>query len=150
VINPDKCEFLQTEITFLGHRLTASGLTPVAEHIAVVEKFPRPDDLKQLQRFLGLLNYYRRFVPGLARILCPLTDATAGKPKGRLLWTLAMTASFLAAKKALAAAVPLHFLDSEAELSMAVDASDSHVLQQRRGGGWLPLSFFSKKLSAAE
>jgi Reverse transcriptase (RNA-dependent DNA polymerase) len=87
VINPDKCEFLQTEITFLGHRLTAEGLRPVAEHVAAVAKFPQPDDLKQLQRFLGLLNYYRRFMPGLAKILCPLTDATAGKPKGRLRWT---------------------------------------------------------------
>jgi transposase InsO family protein len=153
VINPDKCEFMREEIVFLGHRLTADGLSPVAGHVQAVTDFPRPDDLKQLQRFLGLLNYYRRFVPGLARILCPLTDATAGKPKGKLQWSPAMTAAFEAAKQALVAAVPLHFPDPEAELSMAVDASDSHVgavLQQRRGGGWLPLSFFSKKLSPAE
>jgi Reverse transcriptase (RNA-dependent DNA polymerase) len=67
VINPDKCEFLQTEITFLGHRLTAEGLRPVAEHVAAMEKFPQPEDLKQLQRFQGLLNYFRRFMPGLAK-----------------------------------------------------------------------------------
>jgi RNase H-like domain found in reverse transcriptase/Reverse transcriptase (RNA-dependent DNA polymerase)/Integrase zinc binding domain/Integrase core domain len=153
VINPEKCEFMQTEITFLGHRLTADGLTPVAEHVAAVTKFPRLEDLKQLQRFLGLLNYYRRFMPGLAKILCPLTNATAGKPKGKLSWTPAMVTAFDEAKAALAAAVPLHFPDPDAELSMAVDASDSHVgavLQQRRGGGWLPQSFFSKKLSPAE
>jgi transposase InsO family protein len=153
VINPDKCEFLQTEIVFLGHRLTAAGMEPVAEHVAAVQRFPRPTDLKQLQRFLGLLNYYRRFMPGLAGVPCPLTNATAGKPKGPLVWTPAMVTAFEAAKHALTAAVPLHFPDPEAELSMAVDASDSHVgavLQQRRSGGWQPLSFFSKKLSAAE
>jgi Reverse transcriptase (RNA-dependent DNA polymerase)/RNase H-like domain found in reverse transcriptase len=153
VINPDKCEFLQTEIVFLGHRVTAAGLEPVAEHVAAVQRFPRPVDLKQLQRFLGLLNYYRRFMPGLAGVLCPLTNATASKPKGLLVWTPAMITAFEAAEHALTAAVPLHFPDPEAELSMAVDASDSHVgavLQQRRGGAWQPLSFFSMKLSAAE
>jgi Reverse transcriptase (RNA-dependent DNA polymerase)/RNase H-like domain found in reverse transcriptase len=153
VINPEKCKFLQSEIVFLGHRLTANGLSPVEGHVQAVTDFPRPDDLKQLQPFLGLLNYYRRFMPGLAKILCPLTDATAGKPKGRLQWTPAMLSAFEAAKQALVSAVPLHFPDPEAELSLAVDASDSHVgavLQQRRGGSWVPLSFFSKKLAAAE
>jgi Reverse transcriptase (RNA-dependent DNA polymerase) len=87
VINPEKCEFMKEEIVFLGHRLTAEGLSPVAGHVQAMTDFPRSDDLKQLQRFLGLLNYYRRFVPGLAKILCPLTDATAGKPKGRLQWS---------------------------------------------------------------
>jgi transposase InsO family protein len=127
-------------------------MEPVSGHVTAVQNFPQPADLKQLQRFLGLLNYYRRFMPGLAKVICPLTDATAGKPK-QLLWTPAMTTAFQAAKAALAAAVPLHFPDPNAELSLAVDASDSHVgavLQQRRSGDWLPLSFFSRKLSAAE
>jgi transposase InsO family protein len=153
VINPEKCEFMQSEITFLGHRLSAGGMAPVVEHVAAVESFPQPVDLKQLQRFLGLLNYYRRFVPGMAKILVPLTNATAGKPKGKLVWTQEMLDSFQAAKAALAAAVPLHFPDPAANLSLAVDASGSHVgavLQQQSGVFWQPLSFFSRKLSAAE
>jgi transposase InsO family protein len=152
VINPEKCEFLRTEITFLGHRLTAAGMTPVASHVQAVQDFPQPADLKELQRFLGLLNYYRRFMPGLAKVICPLTNATAGKPKN-LSWTAEMLQSFEAAKAALAAAVPLHFPDPAADISLAVDASDSHVgavLQQLTAGAWRPLSFFSRKLSAAE
>jgi cleavage and polyadenylation specificity factor subunit 1 len=153
VINPEKCEFLKTEITFLGHRLTAGGMEPVQSHVEAVKSFPQPADLKQLQRFLGLLNYYRRFVPGLAKTLVPLTNTTAGKPKGKLTWTAAMLDSFQAAKEALAAAVPLHFPDPDAHLSLAVDASGTHVgaaLQQQQGNSWQPLSFFSRKLSTTE
>jgi hypothetical protein len=56
-----------------------------------------------------------------------LTNATAGKPKGKLTWTAAMLDSFQAAKEALAAAVPLHFPDPDAHLSLAVDASGTHM-----------------------
>jgi cleavage and polyadenylation specificity factor subunit 1 len=98
-----------------------------------------------------MVNFYRRFLPGIAHVLAPLTSATKGK--GRLTWTPEMTLSFQNAKSSLATAVPLKHPDPTAPLSLATDASNSHVgavLQQKTNGSWQPLSFFSKKLSATE
>jgi hypothetical protein len=112
---------------------------------------PPPQDVKQLQQFLGMVNFYRRFLPGIAHTLQPLTDALKGAPK-TLEWPLAAAAAFGAAKAALAAAVPLAHPAPNAVLSLATDASDTHVsdvLQQLTGGRWQPLEFYSKKLSRA-
>ncbi len=84
-INPAKCQFAQPEVDFLGHHVTASGLSPIASHTQPILDFPTPSDVKMLQKFLGMLNFCRRFLPGIARVLKPLTDATSGK--GKLLWT---------------------------------------------------------------
>ena len=152
-INPKKCEFMREELIFLGHKLNAKGLAPVAAYVDAIREFPRPPDLKHLQRFLGMVNFYRRFLPGIARTLVPLTNATAGAPKGPLDWSPEMDAAFLECKDALLRAVPLHHPAPDAELSLAVDASDTHVgaaLQQFVAGSWRPLGFFSKKLATPE
>jgi hypothetical protein len=97
-----------------------------------------------------MVNFYRRFLPGIARTLQPLTDALRGASK-TLEWPPA--AAFGVAKAALAAAVPLAHPAPNAVLSLATDASDTHmgggVLQQLNGGSWQPLAFYSKKLSGA-
>jgi hypothetical protein len=78
-INPAKCQFAQPEVDFLGHHVTASGLSPMASHTQPSLEFPTPSDVKMLQKFLGMLNFYRRFLSGIARVLKPLTDAISGK-----------------------------------------------------------------------
>jgi hypothetical protein len=147
-INPAKCVFTQEEVDFLGHHITPTSLP---SHVHPILSFPPPTDAKSLQRFLGMINFYRRFLPGIAQILKPLTDATS--TKGRLSWTPEMTHSFHTAKSSLSSAIPLHFPNPSAPLSLATDASNSHigaVLQQKVNGSWQPLSFFSKKLSPTE
>jgi hypothetical protein len=129
-----------------------AGITPLPRHVAAIQDCPPPADIKQLQRFLGLINFYRRFLSAVARTLQPLTDLLKGSPKV-LLWSPAAEAAFVAAKAALVAAVPLCHPAPNAVLSLSVDASDSHVggvLQQQVGKGWKPLAFFSKKLAPAE
>ncbi len=151
-INPAKCVFAVPSLKFLGHMVDEAGITPLPRHIAAVQDCPPPTDIKQLQSFLGLINFYRRFLPAVARTLQPLTDLLKGSPKV-LLWSPAADAAFVAAKAALAAAVPLRHPAPNAVLSLSVDASDSHVcgvLQQQVGNGWKPLAFFSKKLAPAE
>jgi hypothetical protein len=96
-----------------------------------------------------MVNFYRRFLPGIARTLQPLTDALRGAPK-TLKWPPA--AAFGAAKAALAAVVPLAHPASNAVLSLATDASHTHVggvVQQLNGGNWQLLAFYSKKLLGA-
>jgi hypothetical protein len=126
-------------------------------HVEAISAAEWPAVKQQLQRFLGLVNFYRRFIPAAANTLAPLTDALKGKAsqKSALLWTAAMQAAFEAAKKAVCDAVCLAHPDQDSPVSLAVDASGTHVgavLQQWAAveESWRPLSFFSKKLDAAQ
>jgi hypothetical protein len=151
-INPAKCTFCVTSLTFLGHNVDASGISPMKKHVKALTDFPPPSDLKQLQRFLGLINFYRRFLPGIAGTLQPSTDLLRGNPK-TLVWSSSADAAFCAAKDALAAATALVHPLPGAVISLATDASDTHiggVLQQLSDGSWKPLAFFSRKLSSPE
>ena len=151
-INAAKCTFMQTAVDFLGHRVTAEGVAPLQKHVAAIQQFPPPTTIQQLQRFLGMLNFYRRFLPGIAGILRPLTDCLVGNPK-LLSWSSLHLQAFDKAKAALTAAVPLHHPARDASLCLYTDASNTHiggVLQQVSGSGLQPLAFFSRKLSPTE
>lgn len=153
VLNIDKCVFAQPTVDFLGHRLSAAGSFPLQDKVAAILKHPAPNTVKELQQFLGMVNFYRKFLHNAAKILAPLTDALKGGPPGSgpIQWTDSMQSAFSAAKNALATATHLCHPDQHAELSLVCDASATHVgaaLQQRRRGAedWEPLGFFSKKL----
>jgi transposase InsO family protein len=151
-INLAKCTFSVSSLTFLGHNVDASGISPMEKHVKALTDFPPPSDLKQLQRFLGLINFYRWFLPGIAGTLQPLTDLLRGNPK-TLVWSESAAAAFCAAKAALTAATALVHPLPGAVISLATDASDTHiggVLQQLSAGSWRPLAFFSRKLSSPE
>ncbi len=148
-INPSKCVFAAPTVKFLGHMVSETGFTPFPKHVAAIQEFPPPSTVKQLQQFLGMINFYRRFLPKIAATLRPLTDLLRGNPKS-LDWSAAASEEFSAAKAALVSAVPLSHPTPGAALSLAVDASDSHVggvLQQLENRAWRPLAFFSQKLS---
>jgi hypothetical protein len=151
-LNLEKCIFAISKLDFLGHCISAAGVAPFRDNVQVILNFPKPSDCKAMQRFLGMMSFYRRFPPGIAGTLRPLTVALAGNLKS-LPWTPDMVTAFAAAKAALIAAVPLaHPLPGDV-LALATDASDTHVgavLQQQVGQHWQPLGFFSKKLSKSE
>ncbi len=156
VLNANKCVFGQPAVEFLGHSVTGDGAAPLEDKTAAIRAFPRPTTVKELQGFLGKVNFHRRFIPGAAKILAPLTDALKGGGKGSAAigWSPAMEAAFLSAKASLVSAATLAHPSPSAELGLMVDASSTHVgasLQQRRGGGaWEPLGFFSRKLNTAQ
>ena len=150
VINPQKSLFCQTSIEFLGHTLNAHGISPLQKHVDSISSFRPPSTKKELQRFLGLINFYRRFLPGIAAVLRPLTEALRGGAREPLVWTQQCTEAFELAKSRLSTRTLLYHPDPTAPISVAVDASGSHVgavLQQRQQTSWQPLAFFSRKLS---
>ena len=152
VLNLQKCSFAQSEIEYLGHRITSAGIVPLRRHVDALLLQPHPQDVRGLQRFLGMINFYRRFLPGIAKTLRPLTDALAGSPR-TLTWSPELQTAFQAAKSALVSATSLVHPSPTAEVSLVTDASASHVgaaLQQRESGRWRPLAFFSAKLSATQ
>ena len=59
------------------------GITPVPEKVTAIQNFPQPTSLRQLRRFLGLVNYYRRFIQGCSRILTPLTNMLQQQQKNK-------------------------------------------------------------------
>jgi hypothetical protein len=67
-LQPDKCEFLRKEVTFLGHRISERGVEPDTRKIEAIESFPKPSTTKQLKSFLGLAGYYRRFVTQFSKV----------------------------------------------------------------------------------
>jgi len=73
-LQPDKREFLRKEVTYLVHKLTATGLCTDSEKVAVVMKFPTPTNTRQIEQYLGLCGYYCRFIPNFSKIANPLTE----------------------------------------------------------------------------
>jgi len=71
-LQPNKCEFLRKEVTFLGHKISEHGVEPDAGKIKCIKNFPTPKTAKQLKGFLGLTGYYRKFVPQFSKIAAPL------------------------------------------------------------------------------
>ena len=152
VISPAKCTFGVAEIDFLGHHITAAGVTPLQEKVEAIRAFPSPTTVKQMQEFLGMINFYNRFLPSVASTLQPLYESL-DKQKKLITWTSTMDTAFKRSKEALASATLLVHPQRDAPTSLTVDASDlavGGVLQQFVDGDWKPLAFFSRKLRAPE
>jgi len=158
-VQPTKCEFAVPQLTFLGHVVSAKGIAPLPDRVTAIQEFPRPTSTRKLREFLGLVNFYRRFVPHCADIVQPLTTLLRQtKPKTKLkteplVWSSAATAAFPKIKEALANATMLVHPAAASPLSLVVDASDlavGAVLQQTVGNEVQPLAFFSKNLKPAE
>ncbi len=73
-IRPDKCNFFQTEIQHLGHTIGPHGISVDRSKVEDMATYKRPSTLKQLQSFMGLANYYRKFVPRFSDIAAPIFD----------------------------------------------------------------------------
>ena len=155
VVNRDKCELGVSQLDFLAHRVSAKGITPMPQSVEKIVAFPKPTDKQGLQRFLGMVNYYHRFMPNIAQKLIPLHQAVGDRSKKckTIEWTDECDEAFQAAKSALSQATLLSHPGRDAETTLTVDASDvamGGVIEQKIGGKFRPVSFFSKKLSPAE
>ena len=152
VLNVAKCTFGVQELVFLGHHVTSSGISPFAAKVEAVQHFEHPRSVKSLQRFLGMVNFYRRFLSRIAAMMRPLTDALAGTPR-QLVLTEAMTSAFKVMKKRLDEATMLVHPVEGAELRINTEASSRAIagaVHQVVQGQLQPLRFFSRRTSSAE
>ena len=148
VVQRSKCILGKSSLEFLGYQVDTTGISPLKDRVSAIEKTTPPTSIKELQRFLGMVGYYRRFIPNAAQHLFYLFEALKGKPK-TLEWTTDCQKSFDATKAALAAATLLHHPRPGTQLALTTDASNSAiggVLEQRGPHGWEPLAFWSAKL----
>ena len=152
VLNSNKCVFGVKEIEFLGHCVSQKGIKPLQDKVSAVRRFEQPRTVKGLQRYLGMINFYKRFLPGVAKTLRPLTDALAGTPR-YLVWNSDMTAAFSKSKQQLAEATLLFHPVHDAELRVNTDASSKAIagaIHQVVDGRLQPLGFFSRSTTSAE
>lgn len=154
-INPSKCIFGVPQLTFLGHRVDQYGCSPLPERVTSIQQWPLPSTKKGLQRLLGSVNFYHRFIPHAALIQAPLYTLASSvrKKDGPLHWTPDTREAFDKCKQALANAIVLVHPRADTQLRLSTDASSTAigaVLEQLTDSVWQPLGFFSRKLSTTQ
>ena len=147
-----KCSFLQDEVEYLGHKVDAEGLHPVDSKVAAIEEAPSPTTVSELKAYLGLLNYYNRFLPNLATLLAPLHCLL--RKDVPWAWGREQEDAFRESKQLLKSAEVLAHYSADADLVLSCDASPygvGAVLSQRtKDGCERPLGFMSRTLTPAE
>ena len=149
-----KCLFGLKSLAFLGHQISQFGSTPLPSKVKAIKDFPKPSTVKGLQEFLGMINYYHRFISHAESLLLPLHCALQkSTPRQVLSWTAEMDNAFTSIKAALSEATMLSHPEPEAHISLTSDASEQAVgavLEQYVQRVWQPLAFFSKRLRPPE
>ncbi|XP_015762141.1 PREDICTED: uncharacterized protein LOC107341253 [Acropora digitifera] len=150
-LNPEKCSFVKQRIVYLGHVVTTEGIFPDPSKVEVVKNFPTPASLKELKSFLGLANYYQRFIKGFSEIASPLNAIT--KKGVKFFWSESCANTFDRLKRALISAPVLTFPDFDEQFLLYVDASSTGIgfaLAQVQDGKEVVIAFNARGLNQAE
>ena len=151
-LKPNKCSFCQEEVHFLGHIVSATGIRADPGKINLVENWPVPTSTKEVQKFLGLANYYRRFVPNFATKAKPLHRLT--KKTAKFKWSVQCQEAFIGLKQCLTTAPVLSLPDFTKQFILNTDASDSGIgavlSQKQHDGSECVIAYASRVLSKPE
>lgn len=152
-VKAEKCEFHVTSVSFLGFVVEKGQLKADPAKVQAVAEWPSPSTRKQLQRFLGFANFYRRFIRNYSQVSGPLTQLTSSKTP--FLWSQAAETAFRRLKNLFTSAPVLSHPDPSLQFIVEVDASDTGVgavLSQRSPVDQRthPCAFFSRRLTPAE
>ena len=134
-LHPAKCSFCVKEVTYLGHKISKHGVLPDPKKIEVVKEYPCPSSVKEVRAFLGLANYYRKFVQNYSTIASPLTSLLAkDKPFS---WTEDCQLAFDKLKETLTSPPILVYPDFNKQFILSTDASGTryqlHPVTSRQG-----------------
>lgn len=151
IIRFDKCQFVRRKVTFLGHILQNGTVLPSEEKTLAIRCYPQPKTVVQVQSFLGLAGYFRKFVPQFSLIARPLTDLT--RKECAFVFGEDERRAFEELKTVLCSEPVLKIYDPNVETELHTDASKSGYgacLLQCHGGEFHPVMYLSKKTTAAE
>lgn len=149
--NLDKCKFFQEEIVFCGIKITKNGIHKTDDKIQAIIMAPPPTDKTQLRSFLGLVNYYHKWIDNIANIAKPLYDQL--QTNKHFLWTKACETAFIQIKEMIASEKVLIRFNPELPLRLATDASPygiGAVLSHTTSNGERPIAYASRTLNPAE
>jgi hypothetical protein len=150
-IEPAKCEFLKTELNYLGHVVTRKGVKPDPEKVKTIKNFPIPKNTTDVKSFLGLAGYYRKFILQFSKIVEPLTELL--KKSQKLRWDVEQVESFKFLQSALMRESVLLYPDFTKPFVLTTDASGfavGAILSQGSIGQDKPIAFASRTLNLAE
>ncbi|XP_039053116.1 uncharacterized protein LOC120195059 [Hibiscus syriacus] len=146
-VKKEKCAFAQTQVQFLGHIIERGRIRMDKEKVKAIQEWPTPQNVSELRSFLGLANYYRRFVEGYSRRVKLLTDLL--KKGCEWVWSKDCQEAFDDLKKVVISEPVLTFPDLEKPIVVKRDASDYAIggvlLQDKH-----PVAFESRKLNETE
>ena len=148
---PSKCYFAKTSVHFLGFIVSAHGISPDPDKISAVKSFPTPKSVKDVRSFLGLANYYRRFVHNFAKISSPLNRLTCKDVV--FVWTPECEEAFNELKRRLCSAPILAYPDFRQPFHLYTDASNfalGYVLGQCIKGQEHVIAYGGRELNHAE
>ncbi|GBG88252.1 hypothetical protein CBR_g46818 [Chara braunii] len=146
-INAKKCEWAKTQVLYLGHVLDGDGIKPEDNKIAAIRDWPTPRTLTELRSFLGLANYYRKFVRNFSTIAAPLRRFL--KKEAIWQWDKDCTSALKKLKRALIEYPVLKVADPSLPFVVTTDASQygiGVVLQQDDDNGYRPVEFMSARM----
>ena len=149
----EKCLFASNSIDFLGFRISNGSVKPIPEKVETIQKFPLPRNKKALRSFLGMINFYRKFVPHLATVIAPLTDLLKKCHPDKIYWSKVHLDCFNKALNLFSDDVSLYIPKINANFVVQTDASEvgiGAILWQVIEDESRPISFISRKLNEAE
>jgi len=120
-LQPDKCEFLRKETIYLSHIVSENGISPDPSKLTAIKEFCTPKKIKDIQSFIGLAGYYRKFIADFSKIAKLLTRLT--KKSKKFEWTTEQQNVFETLKEKLMTAPVLRYLDFIEEFIVTTDAS---------------------------
>ena len=151
-LKQSKCQFMLPAVEYLGHKISEKGLQPMEGKVRAIAEAPAPQNVSQLKAFLGMLNYYAKFLPNISSRLAPLYKLLQKAVKWA--WGPAQQEAFKEAKEALISAKVLVHYDPTKALMLSCDASPygvGAVLSHKfEDGTEHPVAFASRSLSPAE
>lgn len=150
-LKPSKCNFTCPQVKYLGHVVFPEGIAPDDDKISAVKDFPRPHNIKTVRSFLGLANYYRRFIKDFAKITSPLNQLL--RKNHNFVWTNACEEAFKALKDTLISAPILAFPDFKEPFHLYTDASSEGIgvtLGQIQNSGEVAIAYAGRDFNAAE
>ena len=150
-LQPDKCEFMRHEVAYLGHIVSKDGVKPNPEKIDCIKNYPRPLNTKDIKSFLGLVGYYRKFIPAFSNSSQKLTCLL--KKNVDFKWSDTQEEAFQSLKNSLISEPILQYPDFSKSFTLTTDASNfaiGAVLSQGSKHKDLPIAYASRTLNKAE
>ena len=150
-LNPIKCEFARTTLTFLGHVIDHEGISPDPAKISAIKDMPPPKNVAELRRFLGMVNQLGKFSPNISNISAPLRRLLSNKQAW--LWGPDQAESYRQLQSELMTPTVLRHYSPQALTKISADASSygiGAVLLQQTDERWLPVAYASRAMTTTE
>ena len=151
-LNRDKCQCSVSELILLGDKITSAGIKPDPRKTQAIENMDKPKCRKDIQMFLGMINFLGKFIPNLSSKCANLRSLI--EKKNQFVWGPEHEKEWSNLKKVICNEPVLKFYDHRKPIKVSSDASQNGLgavlLQQQGNNTWLPVAFASRSLTDSE